>query len=186
MADERGAKLRRLERFRRAAPHLSQNALSAVLKEVKESGLPELTNRNAILEARNSTCNTQTEFGPLHQELDLTPVSGTRPIKLCFIHPLAFLAVLCSTCQCFSVYMESAVAAVPSSYERPWDVIFYSDKVSGPWPLQTHMPLPRQWHSPQHRYMANVSVARSWPRCRVAMCHSFPLAMAMASLAISR
>ena len=131
MADERAGKLRRLERFRRAAPHLSQNALSAVLKEARDVGLPELTNRNAIREARNSTCNTQTEFGPLHQELDLTPASGTRPIKLSFIHPLAFLAVLCGTCQCFSVYMESAVAAVPSSYEHPWDVIFYSDEVLG-------------------------------------------------------
>jgi DNA-binding HxlR family transcriptional regulator len=51
MADVRAAKLRRLNGFRRALPHVTASALEAVLNAVESLGVPELHLRANMLEA---------------------------------------------------------------------------------------------------------------------------------------
>ena len=100
MADAKRRKLGELERFRRKVPHASSSALSAILREVKRSGLPELNARKDIAEARNVALGTQTEYGDLYCTVDLEPAEdhrGSVP-KLNFIHPFAFLSVALRTC----------------------------------------------------------------------------------------
>ena len=103
---ERPEKLRRLERFRRQLPHVSASSLAAVLKEAKSEGIPDLTNRNAIREARDDAVDVQTPYGKLYQTAELDHKDGGRKITLSFIHPIAFLWLACHTCACFSAYME--------------------------------------------------------------------------------
>ena len=67
------AKLARLERFRRMLPKVSASSLAAVLKEAKSEGIPELTNRNAIREARDNAVDVQTPYGKLYQTAELHP-----------------------------------------------------------------------------------------------------------------
>ena len=57
---EKRRKLDELERFRRRSPYTSASDLSAVLQEVKQSGLPELDSRKDIREARGAAVGTET------------------------------------------------------------------------------------------------------------------------------
>ena len=126
---ERPEKLRKLERFRRKLPHMSASSLAAVLKEAKSDGIPDLTNRNAIREARDDAVDVMTPYGKLYQTADLDPKDGVRKIHLSFIHPIAFLWFACHSCACFSAYMESAMTAVVPSQDTPWTFVLYSDEV---------------------------------------------------------
>ena len=91
MADAKRRKLGELERFRRKVPHASASALSAILREVKRSGLPDLHTRGDIAQARDVALGTQTEYGDLYCTVDLQPAEdhrGSVP-KLNVIHPFA-------------------------------------------------------------------------------------------------
>ena len=71
MSDERAAKLRRLDALKRAVPHVSAPALSAIIGEIHKHGLPDLCCRNAFKEAKRATTNTQTPYGSLHQVVSI-------------------------------------------------------------------------------------------------------------------
>ena len=51
MADDRQAKLRRVEDFRRRVPHVSVSALSAIRQDISKHGLPEFDRREYFREA---------------------------------------------------------------------------------------------------------------------------------------
>ena len=72
----RPEKLRRLERFRRQLPHVSASSLAAVLKEAQSEGIPDLTNRNAIREARDDVVDIQAPYGELYQTAELDQTMG--------------------------------------------------------------------------------------------------------------
>ena len=57
---ERKAKLARLNDFVRTKPACSASAMAAILKDVKQNGLPDLIDRNAIREARSDFVNEPT------------------------------------------------------------------------------------------------------------------------------
>lgn len=46
--DSRPEKLRKLQHLRQAIPYTSKSALEAILKHVKDEGLPELVDRKAM------------------------------------------------------------------------------------------------------------------------------------------
>ena len=100
MADAKRRKLGGLERFRCKILHASRSALSATLRTVKRSGLPELNTRKDIAAARDVALGTHTEYGDLYCTVDLEPAEDHRGAvpKLNFIHPFAFLSVALRTC----------------------------------------------------------------------------------------
>ena len=131
----RACKRRRLddlERFRRRVPHVSQSALSAVLKEAKRSGIPELSCRKDVRAARDAQLDVVTEYGPLYRSEDLEPEEdGDQPKpKLNYIHPIALLAFLLLICQSFSLYVERLHDLEPSTAADPWSLALYSDEVT--------------------------------------------------------
>ena len=57
MAENRAAKLQKLNHFRRKLPHVSGSALGAIATAIAEEGAPDgLQNRNALRAARDSIC----------------------------------------------------------------------------------------------------------------------------------
>ena len=132
MADAKRRKLGELERFRRKVPHTSASALSAILREIKRSGLPDLHTRGDIAQARDVALGTRTEYGDLYCTVDLEPAEdhrGSVP-KLNFIHPFAFFSVVLRVCVQFSLFLERLFDAKPPSAEHPWHILLYSDEVS--------------------------------------------------------
>ena len=127
MADAKRRKLGELERFRRKVPHASASALSAILREVKRSGLPELNTRRDIAQARDVALGTSTEYGDLYCTVDLEPAEdhrGSVP-KLNFIHSFALFSVVLRVCPQFSLLVERFLDVNPPSTEHPWHVLLY-------------------------------------------------------------
>ena len=84
---DRGAKPRRLDEFRRAVPHVSASALSRILEEAS-SGLPDLSDRSAIREARDAQLSEATAYGVVLDTLELRTVDD-EVIPMSFINPFA-------------------------------------------------------------------------------------------------
>jgi hypothetical protein len=128
MAD-RPSKLRRLEKFRRTVPHVSANALMSILNEINQHGMPELTHRSNMREARNLTADQATYFGPLLQELNL-PQKGDAPSgPLVVSHPFAMLDYTLRTSAPFWDFFRSRLLIFPSTPETPWRVVLYTDEI---------------------------------------------------------
>ena len=74
MAENRAAKLQKLNHFRRKLPHVSVRALGAIATAIAEEGAPDgLQNRNELRAARDSICKKTGPYGPI---LDHASVSG--------------------------------------------------------------------------------------------------------------
>ena len=118
---EKRRKLDELERFRRRIPYTSASALSAVLQEVKRSGVPELDRRKDIREARDAAVGTETEYGPVYAAVDLEPSIGheaSHP-KLNFIAPFALLSHLLRVCESFARFIEHLFEVKPPTAADP-------------------------------------------------------------------
>ena len=76
MAENRAAKLQKLNHFRRKLPHVSANALASIATAIAGEGAPDgLQNRNELRAARNTICKTTGPYGPI---LDHASVSGNQ------------------------------------------------------------------------------------------------------------
>ena len=64
-AEGRRAKLRRSDAFRRRNPYVSASALSALLDDVEQNGIPELHTEKACYEASEGVINEDTDYGRL-------------------------------------------------------------------------------------------------------------------------
>ena len=88
---ERRAKLARLNDFVRTKPACSASAMAAILKDVKQNGLPDLIDRNAIREARNDFVNEPTDYGPILDSITCICKDG-EPYEVPLANPFAMLA----------------------------------------------------------------------------------------------
>ena len=62
---DRDAELQQSEAFRRSVPHVTMSALSAVLRQASSIGIPALSSRSQLREARERAINVTTPYGPL-------------------------------------------------------------------------------------------------------------------------
>lgn len=100
--------------------YVSTSALSEVLKEVKDAGLPGGISRSSVKRAReselaswsNSTANAITEV-----EYECVDAKGkkTGTVKLPFVHTWWFLQVCCEKCPSFIKYFEQYLANLGNS-----------------------------------------------------------------------
>ena len=124
---DRATKFRRLERFRRSVPHTSASALAAVLAEAK-LGLPELSRRQDLREARDFQLKSQTNYGPILRTLDMEGVDGSR-VDLTIADPFALLYTAAHQCEGFSKLLWRRLRHHPCTHDHPWHVVIYSDEV---------------------------------------------------------
>ena len=86
----RPAKLQRLNQLRRSVPHVSKSALEAIIADVKEHGVPDVSGRKDMLVATRSELHQINAYGPLlHVEHIVTKVGGTEPILM--VNTLSYL-----------------------------------------------------------------------------------------------
>ena len=125
---DRDAKLRKLNTFRRRLPHVSTNALSAVLDEVERVGSPELHSRANLKEARDEIANAMTPHGPILGVVDAIGNNGQN-IPILLVNPIALLHQAFSNGGGFTFMIMSKLQHHPCTRERPWNLIMYSDEV---------------------------------------------------------
>ena len=125
MMDDRAAKLRRLNSFRRRLPHCSARALAAILKDVKDNGMPEGgTSRGVFKDARNLQNATQTPWGKTLQTISVIDKDDA-----------ALLWVASSECSSFSMFFLAKLKEPPPSIDKPWRLVAYTDEVTPGNPL---------------------------------------------------
>jgi hypothetical protein len=134
-ATERPAKLARLTNMRRGLPYMSASAMSALLKDVKEQGLPEMIGRKDITAARvEAIQKADAPFGSLVQSVQVMGRNG-KPMAVDIISPLAFLAHAFQQPGGFHDLMARRLQECPCSLESQWDFLLYSDEVTPGNPL---------------------------------------------------
>ena len=102
----RASKLRKVNRFRRALPHVSASALSAILDAVDRDGVPAAHARKDLREARNIVTTDDTPFGPILKYMDVIGTSGENK-RIPIAHPFALLYVALLASVAFTSFFDS-------------------------------------------------------------------------------
>ena len=123
---QRASKLRRLDAFRRAVPHVSASALSAILAEAL-NGILDIRHRHAMRQARDFQVNQMTPYGPLRHALQLECTDGSQ-VDLEIINPFAQLYIAAKECQGFAYMVKRRFDQnTPTADHRGY--VLYSDEV---------------------------------------------------------
>ena len=75
--NDRPAKLRRLEDIRRKLPYLSASALASLIKDFEDQGIPELSQRKHIQEAKKVAVSKHHAYGPLIGDIPMVYNDGS-------------------------------------------------------------------------------------------------------------
>lgn len=131
---QRDAHLVQLETFRRSLPHVSGSALSSILQEIEEQGMPTLKQRKHFQEARDHLLSKYDSYGPLLTSISLECVNG-KTIQI----PCANFLSLLDACyrdesSMIELLHQTANKHLPSA-NAPWHLIAYNDEVVAGNPL---------------------------------------------------
>lgn len=108
---------------------LSQSALQGVLQEIRQKGLPAASSRRSIKRARENAVRASTSYGELFQKISI-PTEGGPNVELEIVSPAPFLDHVMRNCTAFANYFIAKHNKRPSSVERPWRIVLYTDEVS--------------------------------------------------------
>ena len=121
-------RLATLDKFRRRLPHVSQSALSAILREFKKGTVPELgCHRTRFYEAQVATLRRRTEYGTLAATMDLVATNGDA-VSTIVVNLQAFLQTAFSEAEAFRNFLLMRHNAIPSSHASPWSLVLYRDE----------------------------------------------------------
>ena len=100
--------------------YVSQSALSEVLQEIKNAGLPEGVSRSSVKRARErELASWSNSIGDAitHMDFECVDTKGkkTGTVKLPFVHPWWFLQVCCKKCPSFIRYFQQYLVDLGTS-----------------------------------------------------------------------
>ena len=135
--EDRATKLARLGRLRRNLPHMSQSALTAVLREAQREPLPRVSRRDDLRFVRNAVADQSTPYGTVHTQVPLAREDGSIWLLEC----QCLWAMLYATAKWssgFSRLIASTLARCgPSTPQNPWKLAIYCDEVDPGDPLSS-------------------------------------------------
>lgn len=113
-----------------AASHafVSQSGIVAVLKSVREHGLPDAISRPTLKRTRREAMPDMTPLGPLHGSVDLQTTDGGM-VKLPVMNPWALLHATLERCESFRDFFEGVMASCKNTAETPFKVALYCDEI---------------------------------------------------------
>ena len=117
---ERASKLRRLQSLRQTVPHVTQAALSAILGNVKQHGLPELSSEKHMREGNRLALDQASAYGPLHEHREFQCLDGSK-VKIGILNLFSFLH--------FAFKAGGSLYETMRSWAGPLGVIFYTDEL---------------------------------------------------------
>ena len=116
-------------------PHLTQSALAAVLKYVRDNGVPPAVSESSQRRARRKYAMVDTDYGPVVQQLHLE--GGAEDVYV--LHPFALLQRTTKECAPFRELLLETLKAKPCSAVAPWGLIIYFDGISPTNALSLHI-----------------------------------------------
>ena len=109
---------------------VSQSGLAAVLKQVKENGIPDAVSRASVKRARTQSVRLTTTAGPIFKSWSIPKVGTDKMLVLEYIDPISWLTHIAEHCAGFASFMERCLAQKPSTLEAPWQIALYCDEVT--------------------------------------------------------
>jgi hypothetical protein len=128
MSEDQVSKKRRLNNFRRSLPHVSAPALSAVLEEVSQGGMPELTSKWELGTATSEELEANTPYGKVSGEAELIAKSGGM-LRSASLNPFALPYRAFSRGGGFCRMLIGRHQTCSSSPEAPWQLVMHIDEV---------------------------------------------------------
>ena len=127
-SSSRPAKLQKLNDLRRSCPFVTEAALASLLQKIHQEGLPDIRHAKAMKEATRLQLSSMNAYGPLLLETNVVTTDGTLiPIWI-----VMFLSLLVGAYQLqgsWANFSHKAHTENPSSPEKPWSLLLYSDEV---------------------------------------------------------
>ena len=113
-----------------AAGHsfVSQSGLVAVLKAVREHGLPDAISRPTLKRRRADAIPQETPVGPLWGSIQLL-CEDNNLLELPVCNPYALLYVTLANCTSFREYFEGVLESAGNSAATPFKIICYCDEI---------------------------------------------------------
>lgn len=108
--------------------YVSQSGIVALLRSVKERGLPEAISRPSLKRAREKAMMQQTPLGPLYSTVALA-CEDNETIHVPVVNPLPLLWVTLQDNQEFSEWFWSVMDRQGNSATQPFRVIVYADEI---------------------------------------------------------
>ena len=124
MAGERDKKLQRLDSLRKQVPYCSQNALSAILANVAEHGVPALHSKKHVQEANRKVLEQCTGYGPLFKTVQLRTLGGEET-PMTMVNVFSLLAGIYKSGGAFADLMKSTMAR-----DGSLQLALYADEVT--------------------------------------------------------
>ena len=114
--------------FQPGKSFVSQSGLEAVLKNIRENGLPESSSRRTIKRARDVSMDAGAPVGGLWAEVSLKLTNGSYK-SFPMINPIAMLWTACNECPGFASLMAHQLKTRPSTPENGWRIVLYADEI---------------------------------------------------------
>ena len=133
MGEERAAKLRKLNGFRRSLPSMSVSAFSSFLKEAQKGDLPSLTERKHVKEATLHAL-PDSIYGPMlvAAQLKAKQLPNKKPKEfeeVLLANPLTMLQAAYGQGGSFHKLVQDTLKSIPCSLGEAWNVLLYADEI---------------------------------------------------------
>ena len=116
-------------------PYVSERALAAVLKNIRDNGLPNATSRAPQYRAREAIiADETTPYGHLLQQVDM-PLPNGKVFKSWVGAPAPMLYSCAKRSSQFRALLRRQLGRHPCSLRTPWRICFYFDGISPRDPL---------------------------------------------------
>ena len=128
--DQSDAKRRKISDLRAVLPFCSQTALAAICKEIERGGLPENVSRFAIWKETKDFLEdpSMTMYGNFFKNAEVTTVDNTKK-QIIYINFLSLLSGTFHKGGAFTDFLLQLHSMTPSSLDRPWKCVIYSNEV---------------------------------------------------------
>lgn len=103
--------------------YVSQSGLSAVLKHIRQHGLPGGVSRSSIKRARDKALPAD-----LWDTISIEQNDGST-IKLPVVHPVRLIRFLLAEVEAFALFFSQQLQRHPNDEGRPWRICCYADEV---------------------------------------------------------
>jgi hypothetical protein len=112
---------------------VSQSALSNILTDIRDNGLPTTFSRASMHRARVDLAGTNTPYGPLMDSLEFELEGKNSKVGTSVVvnrlNPCAFLFYICEHSPRYARLVLEALDRHPSTPSTPWNIIIYEDGV---------------------------------------------------------
>ena len=117
------------ERLRRSVPHVSANALAAIMKFARNNDVSQIATSASAMRRSRDAALPDTPYGPMLVSDTLFAKPPHANKELWLINPLAYLYHAYKSCDGFRRFLDERHGQRPSSVDNPWRLCLYSDEV---------------------------------------------------------